>query len=78
MTEIFWDPQAVGEDEVGNRAPGMYRYVAGGKRYLPGQHPTTEPNVFKNEGAADRVRELARSSRSRTTRTRTTTPASNS
>jgi hypothetical protein len=51
VTEIFWDPQAVGEDEVGNVAPGMYRYVAGGKRYLPGAHPSTEPNVFNNDGA---------------------------
>ena len=51
VTEIFWDPQVVGEDEVGNTAAGMYRYVAGGKRYLPGSYPTTEPNVFNNDGA---------------------------
>jgi hypothetical protein len=51
VTEIFWDPSAVGEDEVGNTAAGMYRYVAGGKRYLPGTHPKTEPNVFNNAGA---------------------------
>jgi hypothetical protein len=50
VTEIFWDPGAVGEDEVGNVGPGMYRYVAGGKRYLPGTHPKTDPNVFKDEG----------------------------
>jgi hypothetical protein len=51
VTEIFWDPQAVGEDEVGNTAAGMYRYVNGGKRYLPGQHPTTDPKVFNNDNA---------------------------
>ncbi|HUR77388.1 MAG TPA: hypothetical protein VMZ22_05540 [Acidimicrobiales bacterium] len=51
VTEIFWDPEPVGEDEVGNVAAGMYRYVAGGKRYLPGAHPSSDPNVFNNEGA---------------------------
>lgn len=51
VTEIFWDPQIIGEDEVGNPGPGMYRYVAGGKRYLPGGHPTSDPKVFANDGA---------------------------
>jgi hypothetical protein len=51
VTEIFWDPAVTGEDEVGNQGAGMYRYVAGGKRYLPGSYPTTEPNVFSNQNA---------------------------
>lgn len=50
VTEIWWDPVEVGEDEVGNRAAGMYRYVDGGRRYLPGRHPTTDPKVFTKEG----------------------------
>jgi hypothetical protein len=50
VTEIFWDPTVVGPDELDNQGAGMYRYVAGGKRYLPGQHPTTDPKVFVNDG----------------------------
>jgi hypothetical protein len=50
VTEIWWDTAARGEDEVGNNAVGMYRYVAGGKRYLPGQHPTTNPPAFNPAG----------------------------
>jgi hypothetical protein len=29
----------------------MYEFVAGGKRYLPGQWPTTAPDVFNPAGA---------------------------
>ncbi len=50
VTEIFWDPAVVGPDELDNQGAGMYRYVAGGKRYLPGQHPTSNPKVFNNDG----------------------------
>ena len=46
VTEIWWDRAAQGPDEVGNQAIGMYRYVDGGKRYLPGQHPQSPPRVF--------------------------------
>lgn len=45
-TEIWWDPDARGPDELENEAVGMYRYVDKGKRYLPGQWPRTEPKVF--------------------------------
>jgi hypothetical protein len=51
VTEIWWDPSAAGEDEVGNRGAGMYQYVDGGKRYLPGSMPTSEPKVFTRDGA---------------------------
>lgn len=49
-TEIYWDQQATGRDEVGNDGIGMYRYVDGGKRYLPGQWPSSDPKVFDGEG----------------------------
>ncbi len=45
-TEIWWDPDAQGPDELENEAVGMYRYVDKGKRYLPGQWPRTDPKVF--------------------------------
>jgi hypothetical protein len=51
VTEIWWDPNAQGEDEVGNNAVGMYRYVDGGKRYMPGGHPRTEPKAFVPAGS---------------------------
>jgi len=50
VTEIWWDPASAGEDEVGNQGAGMYRYVDGGARYLPGQHPSTDPKAFVVEG----------------------------
>jgi hypothetical protein len=49
-TEIWWDPNAQGEDEVGNQGVGMYRYVDGGKRYLPGEWPSTEVKPFVTDG----------------------------
>ncbi|MGH9034316.1 MAG: hypothetical protein ACRD0O_01010, partial [Acidimicrobiia bacterium] len=48
-TEVWWDGAATGEDEVGNSGLGLYRYVEGGRRYLPGQHPTTDPFVFARD-----------------------------
>ena len=50
VTEIWWDRTARGEDEIGNDGVGLYRYVAGGKRYIPGQWPTSAPNVFDKAG----------------------------
>jgi len=44
--EIWFDPDAVGPDERGKDGKGMYRYVDGGKRYLPGTWPTGDPRVF--------------------------------
>jgi hypothetical protein len=46
VTEIWWDTQASGEDELGNQGNGLYRYVDMGKRYLPGQHPASPPKAF--------------------------------
>jgi hypothetical protein len=51
VTEIWWDRSASGPDEVGNNGVGMYRYVDGGKRYLPGQHPQAPPKAFDPNGA---------------------------
>lgn len=49
-TEIWWDAQATGKDEIGNDGVGMYRYVDGGKRYLPGEWPRTVPKAFDPAG----------------------------
>jgi Periplasmic binding protein len=45
-TQIWWNPKATGEDEVGNSGEGMWEYSRNGKRYLPGQWPTGEPDIF--------------------------------
>jgi hypothetical protein len=45
-TQIWWNPDARGVDEVGNDGKGMWEYSRGGKRYLPGQWPKGEPPVF--------------------------------
>ncbi|HZN14549.1 MAG TPA: hypothetical protein VFB78_09805 [Acidimicrobiales bacterium] len=50
VTEIWWDPNTVGPDELDNQGAGMYRYVDGGKRYLPGEHPRSDPKPFVTAG----------------------------
>lgn len=49
-TEVWWDTTTTGQDEVGQQGLGMYRYVDGGRRFLPGEHPTSDPRVFDREG----------------------------
>ena len=49
-TVFWWDPTAVGPDEVRREGEGMYRFVDGGTRYLPGAWPTEE-QLFDPEGA---------------------------
>jgi len=51
QTEVWWDAEAVGEDETGRVAAGMWAYVDGGARYLPGEWPDTTPAAFDPEGA---------------------------
>lgn len=46
-TQIWWNPDATGVDEVGNDGKGMWEYARGGKRYLPGEWPSGEPPVFR-------------------------------
>lgn len=58
MTELWWDPDAVGPDELGNEAAGMYQYVEGGERHLPGEWPETPPKVFDLDGAVSIYDEL--------------------
>jgi ABC-type branched-subunit amino acid transport system substrate-binding protein len=36
---LWWDPSAVGEDEVHQVGNGLYRYAAGAKRYTLGKFP---------------------------------------
>ncbi len=50
VTEIWWDPEATGEDEIGRDGTGMWRYVDGGKRYLPGEW-TEDVTLFDPEGS---------------------------
>ena len=49
-TEIWWDRRARGEDELGNAGNGLYRYVSGGKRYLPTEWPKGAPKAFVPAG----------------------------
>lgn len=58
QTEVWWDPDAVGPDESGKVAKGMWAYVDGGRRYLPGKWPTAAPKVFDPEGAVTLYRTL--------------------
>lgn len=57
-TEVWWDSDAVGQNEIGQEGTGMWAYVDGGKRYRFGQWPTTEPKVFVDEGAITKYDEV--------------------
>lgn len=48
---VFWyDPAATGPDELRRDGTGMYQFVDGGLRYLPGEWPT-ESKLFDPDGA---------------------------
>jgi hypothetical protein len=57
-TQIWWNPDAQGVDEVGNPGKGMWEYSRGGKRYLPGQWPAGEPPVFQPATSVTQFRTL--------------------
>ena len=46
QTEVWWNPTATGEDEIGNQGTGMWSYADGGRRFLPGQWPDSAPTLF--------------------------------
>jgi ABC-type branched-subunit amino acid transport system ATPase component len=50
-TLVWWNPRARGPDEAGDHGTGMYEYVDGGRRYLPGEWPTAPLPLFAAEGA---------------------------
>ena len=49
-TAIWWDPAATGPDEIRKDGVGMYQFVDGGQRYLPGQWPAAD-KMFDPTGA---------------------------
>jgi hypothetical protein len=49
-TVFWWDAVATGEDEIRKEGTGMYQYVDGGQRYLPGQW-SSEDRLFNPDGA---------------------------
>jgi hypothetical protein len=57
-TLIWWDPAATGPDEIAKEGEGMYRYVDGGARYLPGEWPTDPLPLFDPEGSVALLDEL--------------------
>ena len=51
VSEIWYDPDTEGLDELDRVGPGVYWWVGGGERYLPGGMPDTDPDVFNPENA---------------------------
>jgi hypothetical protein len=51
FTAIWWDPAATGPDEIRKEGTGMWQYVDGGTRYLPGEWPTEPLPLFDPNGA---------------------------
>lgn len=44
-TVFWWDPDTTGPDELRKEGQGMWQYVDGGARHLPGEWPS-EPRLF--------------------------------
>lgn len=57
-TLIWWDPEATGPDEINRQGTGMWRFVHGGRRYLPGEWPEETPPLFVDEGSVVMYTEL--------------------
>jgi hypothetical protein len=51
ISEIWWDPDEAGLDEIDRDGVGMWRWVDGGTRYLPGEIPEGPPKAFVEEGS---------------------------
>lgn len=50
-TQIWWDPTALGPDEIGRKGGhGLYQYLDRGRRYLPGQLPGGPDLAFQPAG----------------------------
>jgi Periplasmic binding protein len=56
MVELWWDADAEGPDETGEQGTGLYRYVDGGRRYLPHEY-TPELKAFDPDGAVTEITE---------------------
>ncbi|MGZ8764895.1 MAG: hypothetical protein ACXW2C_04270 [Acidimicrobiia bacterium] len=50
-TEIWFDVDATGNDEIGIPGTGLYRWSDGGKRYRPGRWPDTPTSAFREAGS---------------------------
>lgn len=51
QTEIWWDAGATGVTETGKEGKGLWRFVEGGKRFLYGDWPEEEPQLFDNSNS---------------------------
>ena len=58
-TEVWWNPSISGPDELGRSGTGLYEYVDGGKRYLPGQWPTESDQGVSEGGGGGAVHHAA-------------------
>ena len=60
ITRIWWDPDAVGPDELRKEGTGLWRFVDGGKRYLAGEWPEEDFPAFDEEGTSTIYEDTAR------------------
>jgi len=51
FTEVWWNANGSGKDEVNQNNVGILMKAAGGKRYQANQWPTTNPTAFDPNGA---------------------------
>ena len=51
VTKIWWDPEAVGQDEIFNEGAGLWMYVQGGERFYVDEWEEGDFGAFEPEGA---------------------------
>ena len=61
MAEIWWDPDTTAPDEQGVEQTGVYRWVDGGRRYMPGEMPKEPSKAFEEEGSVYLLTEVPES-----------------
>ncbi|MEE9414182.1 MAG: hypothetical protein V3V01_02785 [Acidimicrobiales bacterium] len=49
ISELWWDAEATGLDEIDKDGTGLWRFVNGGQRYKPGEIPEGPPQAFDSE-----------------------------
>jgi hypothetical protein len=71
VTEIWWDPDARGQDEAEVDGRGLYRYANEGRRYMPGEIASSSAVPFDEEGTVTLFPEIPEGDRPPTYERRT-------
>ena len=58
VVKIWWDPDDTAKDEIRNEGKGVWQFVDGGKRILPGEWKKGDFKAFDKDGAVGVLKEV--------------------